>query len=337
LFRAIRLSQHDGLFGAAEVDMDPAALPEADVTVRIELSCLNYKDALAITNRGPVVRSWPMIPGIDGAGVVEESASTEFRVGDRVVINGWGIGEKWYGCLSQIARLKSDWLIPLPDRFDSATAMALGTAGYTAMLCVQAIERHHVRPGSGDVLVTGASGGVGSFAVTLLANLGFRVIASSGRSADTHYLKSLGAAEVIDRSELSTPGKPLAKERWIAAIDTLGSHTLANVCAATRYGGVVAACGMVQGLDLPASVAPFILRGVTLCGIDSVMAPRAHRVSAWQRLSQVSNALNLDLITDRIGLSQVIHYADRLLAGEVRGRVTVDVNASTIADEAGRD
>lgn len=331
MFKAIHLSRSASQFEAAEVELDLAALPPADVTVRIAHSSLNYKDALAITNRGPVVRSWPMIPGIDGAGVVEASDSEEFRVGDRVILNGWGVGENWFGCLSQFARLKSDWLIPMPDRLDSKAAMALGTAGYTAMLCVQAIERHHVRPGTGDVLVTGAAGGVGSVAVALLAHLGYRVIASTGRVADADYLKRLGAAEVIDREELAAPGKVLARERWVAAVDTVGSHTLVNACAATRYGGVVAACGMAQGLDFPGSVAPFILRGVTLRGVDSVMAPRAERISAWQRLSHVLDALALDVIAHEIGLSQVIDHAHRLLAGEVRGRIRVDVNASTVA------
>ncbi len=331
MFKAIHLSRPEGGFAAAEVELDRSVLPQADVTVRIEHSSLNYKDALAIANRGPVVRQWPMIPGIDGAGVVEASDSEEFRVGDRVILNGWGVGEHWFGCLAQYARLKSDWLIPMPDRLDSRSAMALGTAGYTAMLCVQAIERHHVRPGAGEVLVTGAAGGVGSIAVALLAHLGYRVVASTGRAAEADYLKSLGAAEVIDRAELAAPGKPLARERWAAAVDTVGSHTLANACAATRYGGVVAACGMAQGLDFPASVAPFILRGVTLRGVDSVMASRAERISAWQRLSHVLDALRLDDIVHEIGLSQVIAHAHKLMAGEVRGRICVDVNASHIA------
>jgi len=331
VFKAIHLSRPEGGFAAAEVELDRSVLPQADVTVRIEHSSLNYKDALAIANRGPVVRQWPMIPGIDGAGVVEASDSEEFRVGDRVILNGWGVGENWFGCLAQYARLKSDWLIPMPDRLDSRSAMALGTAGYTAMLCVQAIERHHVRPGAGEVLVTGAAGGVGSIAVALLAHLGYRVVASTGRATEADYLKSLGAAEVIDRAELAAPGKPLARERWAAAVDTVGSHTLANACAATRYGGVVAACGMAQGLDFPASVAPFILRGVTLRGVDSVMAPRAERISAWQRLSHVLDALRLDDIVHEIGLSQVIAHAHKLMAGEVRGRICVDVNASHIA------
>lgn len=336
MFKAIHLSRSENSFEAAEVVLDRSSLPQGGVTVRIEYSSLNYKDALAITNSGPVVRSWPMIPGVDGAGVVESSDSEEFRVGDRVILNGWGVGENWFGCLAQIARLKSDWLIPMPDRLDSKSAMALGTAGYTAMLCTQAIERHHVRPGAGDVLVTGAAGGVGSIAVALLAQLGYRVVASTGRTSDADYLKGLGAAEVIDRGDLSKPGRPLAKERWAAAVDTVGSHTLANVCAGMRYGGIVAACGMAQGLDFPGSVAPFILRGVTLKGVDSVMASRAERLSAWQRLSNVLDQLHLETVAEEIGLSQVIDHARRLLAGGVRGRVCVNVNVSDLAVGGGR-
>jgi acrylyl-CoA reductase (NADPH) len=336
LFKAIHLSRSENSFEAAEVVLDRSSLPQADVTVRIEYSSLNYKDALAITNRGPIVRSWPMIPGVDGAGVVESSDNEEFRVGDRVILNGWGVGENWFGCLAQIARLRSDWLIPMPDRLDSKSAMALGTAGYTAMLCTQAIERHHVRPGAGDVLVTGAAGGVGSIAVALLAQLGYRVVASTGRASDADYLRGLGAAEVIDRGDISKPGRPLAKERWAAAIDTVGSFTLANVCAAMRYGGIVAACGMAQGLDFPGSVAPFILRGVTLKGVDSVMASRAERLSAWQRLSNVLDQLHLETVAEEIGLSQVIDHARRLLAGGVRGRVCVNVNVSNLAVSGGR-
>lgn len=324
MFKAIHLSRPEGGFAAAEVELDRSVLPQADVTVRIEHSSLNYKDALAIANRGPVVRQWPMIPGIDGAGVVEASDSEEFRVGDRVILNGWGVGEHWFGCLAQYARLKSDWLIPMPDRLDSRSAMALGTAGYTAMLCVQAIERHHVRPGAGEVLVTGAAGGVGSIAVALLAHLGYRVVASTGRAAEVDYLKSLGAAEVIDRAELAAPGKPLARERWAAAVDTVGSHTLANACAATRYGGVVAACGMAQGLDFPASVAPFILRGVTLAGIDSVMRPMPFRVEAWKRLAVDLDLGKLDAMTTHAGIAYVPRLAAEILEGKVRGRVVID-------------
>ncbi|OUM03660.1 acrylyl-CoA reductase (NADPH) [Variovorax sp. JS1663] len=327
MFRAILLERQGDRFDAALRELDESALPAHDVTLRIEYSSLNYKDALAITQRGPVVRNWPMVPGIDGAGVVEHSAHPEFSVGDRVILNGWGAGEQHWGCLAERARLKSEWLVPLPDRLDTRTAMAVGTAGYTAMLCVQALERQRVRPDDGEILVTGAAGGVGSVAISLLAGRGFRVVASTGRADETDYLKRIGAAEVIDRAQLSAPGKPLGKERWAGVVDSVGSHTLVNACATTRYGGVVTACGLAQGMDLPGTVAPFILRGVSLIGIDSVMAPRADRLSAWQHLSQELDRERLAEITREIPLAATLEAAGALLAGGVRGRTVVKVDA----------
>jgi len=325
MFKAILLERREEQFDASLRDLDDSALPAFDVTLRVEYSSLNYKDALAITNRGPVVRQWPMVPGIDGAGVVERSSHPEFSVGDRVILNGWGAGERHWGCLAERARLKGEWLVPLPERLDSRTAMAVGTAGYTAMLCVQALERHRVRPEDGEILVTGASGGVGGMAISLLAGRGFRVVASTGRAAEADYLKRIGAAEVIDRTLLSSPGKPLGTERWAGVVDSLGSHTLVNACATTRYGGVVTSCGLAQGMDMHGTVAPFILRGVSLVGVDSVMAPRADRLSAWQRLSQELDRDRLDLITQEIPLAATLDAAHSLLAGDVRGRTVVNV------------
>ncbi len=303
--------------------LDDSRLPEGNVTVRIECSTLNYKDALAITGKGPVVRTFPMVPGIDLAGVVESSADADFQPGDAVLVNGWGIGETHWGGLAEKARLDSRWLMHRPAAFSARQAMAVGTAGYTAMLSVMALESHGVTPDRGRVLVTGASGGVGSYAIALLARLGFEVVASTGRTQEADYLQQLGAAEVIDRQELSQPGRPLAKERWAGAIDSVGSHTLANVLASTRYGGTVASCGLAQGMDLPASVAPFILRGVTLAGIDSVMRPQPDRIEAWRRLGQLLAPEQLDAITQAIGLREAIQGADDLLAGRVRGRLVV--------------
>ena len=325
MFKAILLERREEQFDASLRDLDDSALPAFDVTLRVEYSSLNYKDALAITNRGPVVRQWPMVPGIDGAGVVEHSSHPEFSAGDRVVLNGWGAGERHWGCLAERARLKGEWLVPLPERLDSRTAMAVGTAGYTAMLCVQALERHRVRPEDGDILVTGASGGVGSVAVSLLAGRGFRVVASTGRAAQADYLKHIGAAEVIDPTLLSAPGKPLGAERWAGVVDSLGSHTLVNACATTRYGGVVTSCGLAQGKDMHGTVAPFILRGVSLVGVDSVMAPRADRLSAWRGLSQELDRERLGLITREIPLAATLDAAHSLLAGGVRGRTVVNV------------
>lgn len=326
MFNAILIEKDADGYRASLQSIDDARLPDGDVTVRVDYSTLNYKDGLAITGKGPVVRSFPMVPGIDLAGVVEASSDPRFAAGQRVLLNGWGVGEAHWGGLAQKARLKGDWLIPLPAAFTPKQAMGIGTAGYTAMLCVLALERHGVTPAQGEVLVTGAAGGVGSVAVAVLARLGYRVVASTGRPAEAEYLMRLGAAEVIDRNTLSQPGKPLAKERWAAAVDAVGSHTLANVCAAMRYRGVVAACGLAQGMDFPATVAPFILRGVTLAGIDSVYCPRDEREQAWRRLATDLPPTLLEGITHEISLADAIPTATELLAGNVRGRVVVDVN-----------
>ncbi len=306
-------------------DLEDSALPAGDVTVDVEWSTLNYKDGLAITGRSPIVRSYPMVPGVDFSGTVSHSENPAFRPGDKVVLNGWGVGEKHWGGLATRARVPAGWLIALPAAFTTRQAMAIGTAGYTAMLCVEALEKHGVQPGDGEVLVTGANGGVGTVAIAVLAKLGYRVAASTGRPQEADFLTRLGAASIIDRAELSGPGRPLAKERWAGAIDTVGSHTLANVCAAMRYGGVVAACGLAQGMDFPATVAPFILRGVTLAGIDSVYRPQADRIAAWQRLARDLDPALLDLITHEIGLEDVIATAGSLLEGKVRGRVVVRI------------
>jgi acrylyl-CoA reductase (NADPH) len=292
--------------------------------VRVDYSTLNYKDALAITGKAPVVRQFPMVPGIDFAGAVTESAAPVHRPGDLVLLNGWGVGEHHWGGLAQLARVKSEWLIPLPAAFTARQSMAIGTAGYTAMLCVIALERQGVSPGSGEILVTGAAGGVGSIAVAVLAKLGYRVVAVTGRPAEADFLKRLGAAEILNRAQFASPGKPLGKERWAGAIDVVGSHTLVNVCASMRYRGVVAACGLAGGLDFPATVAPFILRGVTLVGVDSVMCPRTDRLEAWRRLGEDLDIDKLELLTEEIGLSQVIDRATALLEGRIRGRVVVD-------------
>ena len=326
MFKAILIEKDEAGYRAGPAELDEESLPAGDVAVRVEYSTLNYKDGLAITGKGPVVRSFPMVPGIDLAGTVEESSHADFRPGDRVVLNGWGVGETHWGGLAQKARLKGDWLVPLQAPFTPAQAMAIGTAGYTAMLCVLALEKHGLTPGAGEVLVTGAAGGVGSVAVALLARLGYRVAASTGRPQEADYLKALGAAEIVERATLAAPGKPLAKERWAGAVDCVGSHTLANVCASLRYGGVVAACGLAQGMDFPASVAPFILRGITLAGVDSVQRPRADRLEAWRRLARDLDIAHLEAMTTRIGLGEVVDTAARVLAGQVRGRIVVDVN-----------
>ena len=325
MFKALLLEKDDAGFRAGIRDLDEAALPEGDVLVAVAHSTLNYKDGLAITNRSPVVRKWPMVAGIDGAGRVLESSHPQWRAGDAFILNGWGVGETHWGCLAQKARLKGDWLVPLPAAFTTRQAMAIGTAGYTAMLCVLALERHGLKTGDGEVLVTGATGGVGSVATALLAKLGHRVIAATGKAAEADYLRSLGAADVIDRAELAAPGKPLQKERWAAVVDAVGSHTLANACAQTRYGGVVAACGLAQGADLPATVMPFILRGVTLAGVDSVMAPQPLRREAWQRLARDLDPKRLETITTEVPLAQAIARAQDLMAGKLRGRVVVTI------------
>lgn len=325
MFKALLLEKDEAGFRAGIRELDEAALPAGDVLVEVAHSTLNYKDGLAITNRGPVVRQWPMVAGIDGAGRVLESSHPAWKPGDAFVLNGWGVGETHWGCLAQKARLKGDWLVPLPDAFTTRQAMAIGTAGYTAMLSVLALERHGVKPGDGEVLVTGATGGVGSVATTLLAKLGYRVAAATGKAAEADYLKALGATSVIDRAELAAPGKPFQKERWAAVVDAVGSHTLANALAQTRYGGVVAACGLAQGSDLPATVMPFILRSVTLAGIDSVYAPQARRREAWQRLARDLDAKQLEAIATDVPLADAIARAHDLMAGKLRGRVVVTI------------
>jgi acrylyl-CoA reductase (NADPH) len=326
MFKAIVINKDDKGYRAELGQLEESALPAGDVRVRVQYSTLNYKDGLAITGKGPVVRSFPMVPGIDFAGEVLESASPEFKVGDAVLLNGWGVGEGHWGGLAQQARVKADWLIPLPKGFTAKQALAIGTAGYTAMLCVMALQKHGVKPADGEVLVTGAAGGVGSFAIALLSKLGFTVVASSGRPQEAEYLRSLGATEVIDRSSLSEPGKPLARERWAAVVDSVGSHTLVNACAATKSEGAVAACGLAQGMDFPGTVAPFILRGVTLYGINSVTVPKAKRIAAYEQLSALVDLKTLDAISHEISLGEAIQYADALMKGSVRGRVIVDVN-----------
>jgi acrylyl-CoA reductase (NADPH) len=323
MFKALLLEKDDAGFRATPTSLDEARLPAADVLVRPEYSSLNFKDALAVTNRSPVVRTWPMVPGIDGAGTVLESTHPQWKPGERFVLNGWGVGETHWGCLAERARLKGDWLVRLPSAFTARQAMAIGTAGYTAMLCVLALERHGLKPGDGDVLVTGATGGVGSVAIALLSRLGHRVVAASGKLQEGEYLTRLGAAAVIDRAELGAPGKPLQKERWAAVVDAVGSHTLANALAQTRYGGTVAACGLAQGMDLPASVAPFILRGVTLAGVDSVMCPRPRREEAWARLARDLDPALLETMVSEVPLEGVVDAAQRLMAGQVRGRIVV--------------
>ena len=327
MFKALMLEKDDAGFRASVREADEKDMPEGDVVVAVDCSTINYKDALAITNRSPIVRAWPMVAGIDGAGTVVESAHPAWQPGDRVVHNGWGVGETRWGCLAERARLMGDWLVALPAAFSTEQAMAIGTAGYTAMLCVLALERHGLKAGDGEVLVTGATGGVGSVAVALLAKLGHRVVAATGKAAEADYLHRLGAATVIDRAELAAPGKPLQKERWSAVVDAVGSHTLVNALAQTRYGGGVAACGLAQGLDLPATVMPFILRGVTLAGIDSVMAPLAAREQAWQRLATDLDPAKLAAITEVIGLDQAIARAHDLMQGRVRGRIVVRIGA----------
>ncbi|MEN3296110.1 MAG: acrylyl-CoA reductase [Burkholderiales bacterium] len=329
MFNAILLNKKDdGSTDARLTQLDDSQLPvDGDVTVSIEYSTINYKDGLAITGKSPVVRKWPMVPGIDGAGQVVASTHPDWKAGDTFILNGWGVGESHMGCLAQRAKLKGDWLIPRPQNMSARSAMAIGTAGYTAMLCAMALEEQGVTKDSGEILVTGASGGVGSIAIAILSAWGYRVVASTGKLAEADYLKSLGAADIIDRAELSAPGKPLQKERWAGVIDSVGSHTLANALAQTRYGGAVAACGLAQGMDLPGSVAPFILRSVKLIGIDSVMAPKEKRLAAWKKLAHDLDAAKLERITQEITLAQAISKAPEILDGKVRGRLVVNVNA----------
>jgi acrylyl-CoA reductase (NADPH) len=324
--RAILVDKDDDGYRAEVTEVDEARLPDGDVTVRVACSTLNYKDSLAITGASPVVRSFPMVPGIDLAGTVEASDDPTYAVGDQVVLNGWGVGESHWGGFAQKARLKGDWLVPLPPAFTPQQAMAIGTAGYTAMLCVIGLEEHGITPDRGEILVTGAAGGVGSVAVSILAKLGYTVVASTGRPEQADYLMSLGASSTIDRNELSSPGRALGKERWAGVVDAVGSHTLVNACAATRYGGAVAACGLAQGPDLPGTVLPFILRGVTLVGIDSVNCPRPRRIAAWNRLATDLDPTHLALMTTNVGLAEVVPLAAEQLKGLVRGRLVVDVN-----------
>lgn len=328
MFKALLLTKEnrEAPLGCALAELDDSSLPEGEVRVEVGYSTLNYKDSLAITGKSPVVRSYPMVPGIDFVGTVLDSSDARYRAGDAVILNGWGVGERHWGGFAQKARVQADWLIPLPDGMQPKQAMAIGTAGYTAMLSVMRVQEHGVRPDDGPVLVTGGNGGVGSIAIALLARLGYTVHASTGRLDQAEHLRALGASELIDRAELNAPGRPLQKERWAAAVDSVGSHTLANVCASVRYGGVVTACGLAQGMDFPATVAPFILRGITLAGVDSVMAPYARRVQAWQRLAAELPAKALDSNTEIIALGEAQVAAARQLAGQIRGRVVVDVN-----------
>ncbi|HET7729014.1 MAG TPA: MDR family oxidoreductase [Usitatibacter sp.] len=314
-------------FQARVAEVGEGDLPEGDVTLRVEYSTVNYKDALALANKSPIVRKWPMVPGIDGAGVVEHSTHPLWKPGDSVILNGWGAGESHWGCLAQKARLKGDWLVRRPAAFTSRQAMAIGTAGYTAMLCVMALEKQGVTPERGEILVTGATGGVGSVAVAILARRGFRVVASTGKAAEADYLKALGAGEVMDRAALAQPGKPLQKERWAGVVDSVGSHTLANACAQAMAEGVVTACGLAQGMDFPVTVAPFILRGVSLVGVNSVTVPRARRERAWELLSRELDPAALESMIEEIPLEQAIARAPEVLAGRIRGRLLVNVNA----------
>ena len=326
MFKSILIEKEEQEYKAAIKELDDSFLIEGDTVVKVSYSTLNYKDALAITGKSPVIRKFPMIPGIDLVGTVESCESGAFKAGDEVLLNGFGVGENHCGGLAQKAKLKSDWLIPLPKGLSAKQAMAIGTAGYTAMLCVIALEKHGVTPDSGKVLVTGANGGVGSYAIAILAKLGYSVVASTGRVEESSYLKSLGANEVIDRNLLSEPGRPLAKERWAGVIDSVGSHTLVNACASTKYGGIVAACGLAQGMDLPGTVAPFILRGVTLAGIDSVMRPIEDRIEAWERLASTLDSETFEKVSTEINLFQAIDTAHQLIDGTVQGRVIVNVD-----------
>jgi acrylyl-CoA reductase (NADPH) len=325
--QAILINKDDRGYSAQMSQIEEQQLPEGDVLIQVDYSTLNYKDSLAITGASPVVRNFPMVPGIDFAGTVEHSDHADFKAGDQVVLNGFGVGEGHWGGLAQKARVKGDWLVPLPTAFTPKQAMTIGTAGYTAMLCVMALEQQGVNPDQGEILVTGAAGGVGSVAVSLLAKLGYNVVASSGRPEEKDYLLSLGATQVMDRNELSEKGRPLAKERWAGAIDVAGSHTLANICASMKYGGTVAACGLAQGYDLPATVMPFILRGVTLAGIDSVYRPKADRIAAWNRLAEDLDLTHLDAIMTEITLGQALETAQEQMQGLTRGRFVVNVNA----------
>jgi acrylyl-CoA reductase (NADPH) len=326
VFSAIIIDKSDDKQTVSLNQVDESQLPEGDVTIDVAYSTLNYKDGLAITGKSPIARKFPMVPGIDLVGTVRESSNADWKAGDQVVLNGWGVGEGHWGGLAQVARLKGEWLVPLPSAFTPKQAMAIGTAGYTAALCVDALVGAGVTPNKGEILVTGATGGVGSVAVALLKKAGFTVAGSTGKASEGDYLRQLGAETIIDRAELSAPGRAMQKERWAGVVDSVGSHTLANACAATRYGGVVTACGLAQGMDFPASVAPFILRGISLLGIDSVMAPKAPRMAAWARLARDLDPAVLDVIGHEIALGDAMSAAADLIDGKVRGRIIVDVN-----------
>ena len=328
MFNSLVLNKTDDQKATGKVEeITVSDLPKGDVLINIDYSTINYKDALAITSSSPIIKNYPMVPGIDFSGTVEETSNNNFKIGDKVILNGFGVGEKYWGGLSQKARVNGDWLVKLPEKFTTKQAMAIGTAGYTAMLCVLALEKNGVTPEKGEILVTGATGGVGSVAISLLAKLGYNVTASSGRAIHSEYLKSLGAKTVIDRKELSEKGRPLGKEIWAGAIDSVGSHTLANICASIKYGGTVAACGLAQGYDLPTTVMPFILRNVTLAGVDSVYCPIEERTVAWERLAQDLNLAHLDSMITTITLSEVVSTANNMLSGKTHGRILVDVNA----------
>ena len=327
MFNALVLNKQEDQKVTGKVEeITISDLPEGDVLIKINYSTLNYKDSLALTSASPIVKNFPMVPGIDFSGEVEESTNNNFKIGDRVVLNGYGVGEKYWGGMAQKARVNGDWLVKLPENFSLKQAMAIGTAGYTAMLCVLALEKNGVTPDKGEILVTGATGGVGSVAITLLNKLGYQVCASSGRSEHNEYLKTLGAKRIIDRSELAEKGRPLSKEIWAGAIDSVGSFTLANICSSIKYGGTVAACGLAQGYDLPATVMPFILRGVTLAGVDSVYCPLSDRINAWQRLAVDLDINKLEKMISIIPLNKVMSSANDMLTGKSYGRVIIDVN-----------
>lgn len=327
MFKAILVDNQNQSYSCNLVELENSELKSGDVEVNVLYSSINYKDALAITGKAPVVRQFPMVPGIDFVGEVSHSQHPNYSPGQKVILTGWGVGESHWGGLAQVAKVKGDWLVPLPDTLNPLTSMILGTAGFTAMLCIDALEQHGVQPSQGQVLVTGASGGVGSIAVSILSNLGYKVVGVTGRTEQTDYIKSLGARSVIHRFELEEPNKPLRKEKWAGVIDVVGSKTLAGACAETQYGGVVAACGLAGGMDFPATVAPFILRGITLVGVDSVMCPKPKRLAAWERLADQVNSINVDAVHSVISLEQAPEAAEKLLANKTQGRIIVDVNA----------